>query len=420
MAQDYRGSIERLRRRLELLREAAARADDQTGLDDADALLRYSYELDALGQAAISEATHQKYLMRLETMARKVGGLNEALEDEAVAKRVNGWINSTYENPESNKTARDSVRSFGEHLTPGDGKPDSIEWIPTGYPENYDRTPDPAKMYRWDDHVLPILDACRNYRDEALIALAFDIGPRSGELQSLTVGDIAEHDWGIQVTVDGKQGRRSPVLMQAPTRVRRWVQDHHPDPDDPDAPLWSKLDRAEEISYRMFLNIFEEAVDRAPITPPSKPKPTRFRKSSVSHLARRGVSQVALENRYGWVRGSDEAARYIAVFGSESEREIASALGIDVGDEEPEPMGPLTCPQCTQSTPRDKDRCVWCGQALSPAAADEARAKKQEGLEALAELISGEGEVDRGEAVDAIDGLLESRVQAILDRADTH
>jgi integrase len=409
MGQNYRASISRLRDRL---RESDAISDA-----DSQALLKYSRELDALGQAEIGDASHEKYLMRLVKMAEEVGGLAEALESTDAAKNLNSWINGNYQNPESNKTARDSLRSFGEHASDGQGKPESIEWVPTGYPSNFNRRPDPSKMYRWDKHVVPMLNACRNFRDEALISLAFDIGPRSGELQDLTIGDLADHDYGLQVTLDGKRGRRSPVLLMAPKRVEQWLQTH-PAPDDPTAPLWSKLGSADPISAQMVRKIFRQAVDRCSITPPSKATPTRFRKSSSSHLARRGVSQTALENRYGWVRGSDEAARYIAVFGDESEREIAMALGVDVGDDEPEPMGPVTCTRCEQETPRDKDRCVWCGQPRSVEAAKEAQETQSAGLEMIAQLVEEE-DVSRDEAVGVVDDMIDSRIQALIG-ADDH
>jgi integrase len=354
--------------------------------------------------------------MRLVKMAEEVGGLADGLEDRDATKRLMGWVNQHYENAESNKTARDALRSFGEHATAGEGKPDSIAWIPTGYPSNFNRKPDPAKMFRWEDHVVPMLESCRNFRDEALIALAFDIGPRSGELQDLSVGDLADHDYGLQVTLDGKRGRRSPVCLLAPKRVQQWLQTH-PAPDDPTAPLWSKLNSPDTISAQMVRKVFREAADRAPISPPSTPTPTRFRKSSATHLARRGVSQTALENRYGWVRGSDEAARYIAVFGEESEREIAMALGVDVGDDEPEPMGPVTCTRCEQETPRDKDRCVWCGQPRSVEAAQEAEATQSAGLKALSQLVAEE-DVSQEEAVETIDDMIDARIQAMIN--DSH
>lgn len=377
MGQDYRHSIQRLRERLT--------ESDNISEEDAEALHQYTLEVDAVGHAEMGDAVHERNLMRLVKMAEEVGGLAASLEEKQAAKELNSWIQQHYPNPESNKTARDALHSFGKHATEDEDEPDSLSWIPTGYPQNYDRKPDPSKMYEWEDHVIPMLDACRNYRDEALIGLAFDIGPRSGELQDLQIGDLVHKDHGIQITLKGKQGKRSPTAMVVPDRINKWLQ-IHPADEDPTAPLWSKLNSPEPISANMIRKIFREAAKRADITPPSQPTPTRFRKSSASHLAKRNVSQTHLENRYGWVRGSDEAARYIAVYGSETDKEVARVLGIEIEEDEHSQMGPLTCPRCEQQTPRDKSSCVWCGQALSIEAAENAEAQEQRARETLASL----------------------------------
>lgn len=66
--------------------------------------------------------------------------------------------------------------------------------------------------------------------------------------------------------------------------------------------------------------------------------------------------------------GTGIAARNVAVFGTENERQIAKAYGADVEDEEPEPIGPVECYRCEREMPRVKDRSMWCGQMLTPAA----------------------------------------------------
>jgi len=407
MANDYRASIIRLRERLN--------KSDEISDADAEALARYSAELDALGQAEVGAATHEKYLMRLVKMAEEVGGLADALGDEAAAKRLNAWVNEHYTNPESNKTGRDSLRSFGTHATPGEEIAESLAWVPTGYPSDYDRKPDPSKMFRWEEHVVPMLEACRNFRDEALIGLAFDIGPRSGELQELTLGDLTDTDIGLQVTVDGKQGRRSPTLMIAPDRVHRW-RENHPGKGNPSAPLWSKLNAPDPVSPNMIRKVFRKAAERAPITPPSTPTPTRFRKSSASHLAARNIAQIHLGNRYGWVGGSDEAARYVTVFGSETDRAVAKALGRDIDVDDPEPMGPVTCPRCDRETPRDKDTCMWCGQALSVEAATAAEAQQQRARQTLAMLDPDIAE----DVLDTLDLLTDPSVRGQLQALSDH
>lgn len=75
--------------------------------------------------------------------------------------------------------------------------------------------------------------------------------------------------------------------------------------------------------------------------------------------------------------GSKIAARYVAVFGTENERQIAKASGAEIEDEEPEPIAPVECYRCKRETPRSKDRCQWCGQVLTPAAVE--KVKKDEG-----------------------------------------
>lgn len=98
-----------------------------------------------------------------------------------------------------------------------------------------------------------------------------------------------------------------------------------------------------------------------------------------------------LEERYGWVRGSKTASRYVAVFGKDSERKTAKAWGKETKEQaEPDPMDPITCPRCDKETPRDKDLCVWCGQGLEPGEAEVADKIESELLSSITEAESDE------------------------------
>lgn len=118
------------------------------------------------------------------------------------------------------------------------------------------------------------------------------------------------------------------------------------------------------MKQKMLRKPVERAVENGDLKKPSKMGFTRMRKSSASYLARKNVSQ--LERHHGWVRNSDEARRYIAVFSDDTAREVARAHGVDVSEDEMDPIGPVECPRCQRETPRDKIQCMWCGQALSP------------------------------------------------------
>jgi len=56
-----------------------------------------------------------------------------------------------------------------------------------------------------------------------------EAGRRGFEFSDLTIGDVTDHDHGLQVTVDGKQGRRTVLLIPSVPYVRDWL-DEHPAP----------------------------------------------------------------------------------------------------------------------------------------------------------------------------------------------
>lgn len=351
-------------RRLESLQERLE-TSDEIATPDRRKLAEFDKQLTLLG-SQYSKQRREKLLRHCIRIAEEVGGLADALTEKRAAEDIVRWIHETYDNAESNRDYRVAIRMFGKHVTEGDDVPDTLSWISSTTPKNYDPSPDPSKMLWWDEHVLPMIDECRYARDKALIAVAWDSGARSGEIRSLTVGDVTDHKYGLSISVDGKTGERSITLVPSVPYLRQWLN-VHPAPDDPEAPLWCKLNEAEDVSYQMKLKMLKEPARKAGITH-TEVTFTRMRKSSASYLASQGVPQAHLEDHHGWSRGSDVAARYIAVFAEANDRAIASAHGLDVEEDEPDPISPLTCPRCQQETPRDEDMCVWCGQALDHSA----------------------------------------------------
>jgi len=325
-----------------------------------------------------------KHLRHCRIMAEEAGGLADTLDSERAAKRLVGWIHDAY-NPdngtrgsseETNKDYRVALKKFGRLLSGenGDDVPDSMDWISSGMPSSFSPAPDPSKMWDWED-VHDALDACRTSRDRALIALQMDAGMRSGELRNLRLDSFADGKYALQVHVaKGKEGQRSVNLIPSAPYVRAWRKDHPADPTA-DVPLWTTEDSSpgdcQQIAYHTFRDVFANVADRAGIAKPNDP--TNLRKSNAAWLASEGSGQAFIEDRQGRERGSDHIARYIARFGPESERMYAELNGIEIdAADEPAETGPITCPRCERETPRDRPLCMWCSQALSPAAADAA------------------------------------------------
>lgn len=340
--------------------------EDITSIDQK-ALLEFSDEL-FLRSAEYSDHRHEKLMRHCILIAEGVGGLAESREDRDTAEDIVRWINRNYDNEETNRDFRVAVRVFGKHTTKGDNPPPSLDWISSQTSRSYNPQPDPTNMLHWNDHIQPMIEATNNNRDAAIIAVAWDAGCRSGEFRSLTVGDVSDHKHGLQITVDGKTGQRTVTLIPSVPHLTRWLQDH-PDRDDPNAPLWSKLHDPEDLSFRMFKKILEKAADQANINQPVNL--TNFRKSSASHLASRGMSQAHIEEHHGWTRGSSIASRYVSVFADDADRELARIHGLNIEEDEPDPIAPIECPRCGRDTPRDKEFCVWCEQVIEPGAVEQ-------------------------------------------------
>lgn len=394
-------------RQLDTLTEKIEAGDRGGTKRDRERLLEFARELKLHGND-YTDFRRLKLLRHCTRIAEEVGGLDAALTEKAAAEDIALWINDTYDNEETNRDYRVALRVIGRFLGENehdpDDPPESIKWISATTSSTYDPSPEPANMLLWDKDVLPLIENTHNSRDAAMIALAFDLGPRGGEFEALTVGDISDGEYGLRVTVRGKQGKRTATVVPAVPHLNRWLADH-PGGETKNAPLWSKLSKPEAMSYQMLTKVFREAGRRVAGLP-SEPeeedritwkaaeieaafgKPlnlTNFRKSSAAHLASKGVNQAHIEDHHGWTRGSKVASRYVSVFAEEADREIAKTYGKDVGEKETDDISPVECLRCEKETPRDKKLCVWCGQALQPGAATEVRELERKMMDAMAD-----------------------------------
>jgi site-specific recombinase XerD len=87
-----------------------------------------------------------------------------------------------------------------------------------------------------------LLRAARGHlRDYALVEVLVGTGLRVGELLALKVGDVAMNERSGQVTVrKGKQGgyRVIPLTLDVRKALSAYLDQVHPDPHNPAAPLW--------------------------------------------------------------------------------------------------------------------------------------------------------------------------------------
>jgi integrase len=199
--------------KVDTLRERIGAGERGGSAADREALLAFEDQL-AILPSEYSAHRREKLLRHCTRLSEHVDAdLVDVPHSEDAAKPFVRWIHREYDNPETNQDYRLALRAFGKHVTDGDELPDGVDWIPASTPSSYDPAPDPADMMRWDEDIKPMIDAAANPRDAALVALAFDAGCRSGELQDLTVGDLSDADYGLRLRVDGRRGQRSVTLV---------------------------------------------------------------------------------------------------------------------------------------------------------------------------------------------------------------
>jgi hypothetical protein len=153
---------------------------------------------------------HESILKRLIMLAWGGGkyddlpdaSLADMLEDKEVTGKIVDWIHAHYANEETNRDMRGALRAFGKLLTNDDPShkdatpPPSIDWVQATLPSNYDPVPNPANMITWTETREMCEHPETTARGAALLAVAWDAGPRSGELEDLSVGDVSDHDLG--------------------------------------------------------------------------------------------------------------------------------------------------------------------------------------------------------------------------------
>lgn len=206
--------------------------------------------------------------------------------------------------PESRKDYKQTLSTF-YRLLDGVDRDQLLGWMTIHIKKserrqlNLDTLPD-------REHVQALVQACKNPRDKALIALLYDSGGRIGEVLQISWGDLELQEG--QITLDGKTGQRHVPLHESLDLLQDWHQFH----DEPlsGAPVFGLLrDHTQQISYRGMRSRIEEAADRAELPDRIKTNPHAFRKARACDLARSDAMDAwDLRQFFGW--DSVQTAQY--------------------------------------------------------------------------------------------------------------
>jgi len=396
-------------------------ANDDVHPDNKTAIREFKRDLKLEG---LSDAWLQKLTSHLKVIAEHLGDTHFEGMDKADVKDLVEWAQGREVSDATVNAYKQVIKRFwrwqadlprGEH-------PEETDWINTSNHDGKDTLPDDL-LTREDIDAL--LDACRNTRDQAFIALLWETGARIGELIDLTVGDIEDHQHGRKVVVEGKTGPRRLPLLEAAPALNKWLNDH-PAAGNNNAPLWCQLrNGSEKLSYHYIRqkllvrpgkraakqNPAEFADNESAVNDPEeevkfhKPlNPHHFRHSRATYMANE-FTEAQLCEWFGWVQGSDVPAKYVHLSGRDIDNAYGRLHDLEPEDEKEQEQAVQDCDRCDELNEPGAAYCVRCGFALDPERVASFEEQVSDDVKHdYAETDPGD---DKQDKLDALDDLLE-------------
>jgi hypothetical protein len=204
-------------------------------------------------------------------------------------------------------------------------------------------------------------------------------------------------------------------LLLAEATVRQWIQTGHPDPDNPDAvvftalPSYARVDPETPINsstiYEICSKVAERAAEECPSLETKPINPHAYRHNFVTIALRRGMDEAAIKHQIGHSASSSVMeTTYAHLKDSDYIREARDSFNKEV-EHRPNELAPTVCPKCGTEPPEEAQVCHICGLEFSPGAKDLAEDTDEIISDEYKELDPDDG--DKLEKLQQLDKLLD-------------
>lgn len=274
-----------------------------------------------------SDGRIYKLLNYLKLTAEHVGYDFEEATEENIKDTV-AWYNKRDVADATKRDTKIILKMFYKWLNGGE-YPEKVKWINTTRKRSNSTLPKDALT---EKDIRELMDAAKNSKDRALIALLWETGARIGELIDLEIGDLEDHDHGKKVVIQGKTGARRIPLISSVPHIQAWLN-NHPRVEKRRAPLWVNIgtrNTGEKMEYRSINKSLKQIGERAGIDKPVNPH--HFRHSRATYLASR-FTESQLCEWFGWVQGFDRPADYVHMSGRDIDVDYDRLHGIEHEEE---------------------------------------------------------------------------------------
>jgi hypothetical protein len=206
-----------------------------------------------------------------------------------------------------------------------------------------------------------MIESAESARDKAVVSLLYESGCRIGELCSLKLRHISFDQYGGQIVVDGKTGRRRVRVVSCVKYLTDWLN-NHPDKGNPEADLWTWKRGLHTLDYRGIVRILQILGQKAGVR--KKVNPHSFRHSRATYLANH-LTEAQMKEIFGWVQASEMASVYVHLSGRDVDKALLRTYGINIsGNEDKSQLSPKVCTRCKSSNAATNKFCSNCSLVL--------------------------------------------------------
>lgn len=369
-------------------------------------------------QSTKSKTSMTSYLRHLKRYAREIEltGADSQQYRKVIQGMLNGDIDGVKESGLSENTVnvqiaaiRAFVRVHDDSTTESDELPDL---------EGEDTSVDPSDMFTREE-IQAIRKASDNLRDKALIDFLLYTGQRSTATRTLRIKDLDLDKGRFRLNPDAKglkgakhNGKWRDLLL-AESTIHDWLDTGHPEPDNPDAvvftalPSYNRVDPERPINsttlYSACATVAEKASEEQPDLENKPTNPHAYRHNFVTIALRRGLDEATIKHQIGHAPSS-RVMRTTYSHLQDSDHITRARQAFEKEVEEPtSELTPSACPKCGESPPSNAKLCPWCGLEFTP----DAKETMEETEEQMRESYKQIDNMNDAEKLQTLDELLE-------------
>jgi integrase/recombinase XerD len=239
-----------------------------------------------------------------------------------------------------------------------------ISWLKTHSARKEERKLERGDLLTPQD-IEKLLNICHNPRDQALIAILWETGGRISEIGNLQLKHVTKAQHGYTLDVNGKTGRRTPLILTAAPYLGAWLA-LHPQKENPEAPLWPIYQYkavSKQICYSTIRNLLQRHFKHAGIQKPYNPH--IFRHSRATYTLANGIfTEQQAKSYYGWTPDSEMLSTYSHLVSQDANDALLKANGMTVAQQRQDELKPVECHICNQLNAPKAEYCTKCGAVL--------------------------------------------------------